>query len=77
MLKMAFPAGADCPSLASQWSSLSAEECATAANLLEAGQAHLFAAWPPLGEKDAEKKALLAQARACSEYVNNNMIGKY
>ncbi len=61
-----FPDGADAPQLRANWSLLSESEATTALSLLSAGQAHLFAAWPPLGERDADKKRLLAQVcRAC------------
>jgi hypothetical protein len=59
----ACPDAAVAPALAANWSVLSAEEQRTAAALLAAGQAHLFAAWPAPGERDADKKRLLKQAR--------------
>ena len=54
------------PVAAAHWKSLSAEERSTVEGLLKAGQAHLLAAWPPVGQKSAEKKALLAQVRAAA-----------
>jgi hypothetical protein len=51
------------PALRASWASLNAEEQATATMLLEAKQEHLFSAWPPAGEAEADKKRLLAQAR--------------
>jgi len=50
--------------LRDNWSLLDASEASTAAMLLDAGQEHLFAAWPALGERDDDKKRLLAQAAA-------------
>jgi hypothetical protein len=47
--------------LRDNWSLLDASEASTAAMLLDAGQEHLFAAWPALGERDDDKKRLLAQ----------------
>jgi|APGre2960657444_1045066.scaffolds.fasta_scaffold00985_5 hypothetical protein len=60
---VSFPVGADAPQLQANWSVLSEAEGATASALLAAGQAHLFSGWPPAGERDADKKRLLAQAR--------------
>lgn len=59
---------AGCPSdapqqLADNWALLTPEEAATAVLLLSAGQGHLFAAWPAPGDRDDDKKRLLAQAR--------------
>ena len=61
--KPACPDAAAAPALAASWGALSAEEARTAASLLAAGQAHLFASWPPPGERDDAKKRLLQQAR--------------
>ena len=48
--KPACPDAAAAPALAASWGALSAEEARTAASLLAAGLAHLFASWPPPGE---------------------------
>jgi hypothetical protein len=63
MEKPACPGAAAAPALAANWGVLSAEEARTAAALLAAGQAHLFADWPAPGERDDDKKRLLVQAR--------------
>lgn len=62
--KPACPDASAAPALAANWGALSAEEARTAASLLAAGQAHLFASWPPPGERDGDKKRLLKQARS-------------
>lgn len=53
----------DLPALAAIWDGLTPEQAAAATMLVEAGQTHLFAAWPPVGESDDQKKAMLSQAR--------------
>jgi hypothetical protein len=50
--------------LVDNWALLNADEAAAAVLLLSAGQGHLFAAWPAPGERDDDKKRILAQARA-------------
>lgn len=62
--KPACPDAAAAPALAANWALLSDAEASTAAALLAAGQAHLFASWPPPGERDADKKRLLQQVCA-------------
>ena len=49
--------------LVDNWALLTPAEAATAVLLLSAGQGHLFAAWPAPGDRDDDKKRLLAQAR--------------
>jgi hypothetical protein len=61
--KPACPDAGAAPALAANWALLSDAEARTAAALLADGQAHLFASWPPPGERDADKKRLLVQAR--------------
>jgi hypothetical protein len=56
--KPACPDAAAAPALAASWGALSAEEARTAASLLAAGQAHLFASWPPPGERDSRAMSL-------------------
>lgn len=54
---------------------LSPEESKTVQLLLDNGQQHLFEAWPPKGEKDAEKHKLLAQAADLDKTVPGGIKG--
>lgn len=49
--------------LRDNWSILDDAEASTAKMLLDAGQEHLFTAWPAPGERNDDKKRLLAQVR--------------
>lgn len=53
---------------------LGAAERALVAALLEEGQAHVFAAWPPPGERDADKRRLLRQLAALDASYHGGLV---
>ncbi|CAK0865994.1 unnamed protein product [Prorocentrum cordatum] len=54
---------AEVPGLGGCLSALSEAELTQASALVKAGQADIFAAWPPAGQADEEKRAFFEQAR--------------
>jgi UDP-sugar pyrophosphorylase len=61
--------------LAENLSVLSADEIESAKILLNAGQAHLFENWPAPGQKDDQKKKLLAQAKLLNAQYPGGLTG--
>ncbi len=49
-------------------------EDALITRLLDAGQAHLFTAWPPLGGADTEKRAMLARLARCDASIPGGLV---